>query len=297
MSYSICKEIKKICKKDLDYDIPFDSYDEGLYVNYIFSGGDSKQINKIVNHLLRQEDFDITNTFWRYFPFNTDGLVFDGLLKDFAEKRKCVLEEHSHYEGNIYNRTKDIPFAKGIITPLRNGHRQILVEEITKEMDAAPNSHERYELSCFCDSVKDANRQHGEKPSFCILNTEGELVAYISLTEGGYFGFRPSSNTFNLEYYTIPKFRRMGLLKDGLKALLQAIHEGKIHIIKNDPMFTYNAEVQPLKVRLINALVYKDNEASIRSVESLGLFEKMGLVKLAENDNEIKEVVCYTMEV
>ena len=287
-------EIIRIAKEELNYDIPLSDNDDDLLVKYIFSEGNSAKLNKIVNHLI-EADEEIANCIWRYFPLNAEGYKLEGKAKEFAEKRAKVLKEFFSNEGNLFNKTKDIPFGRGYLTPVTNKYREKLLEGIQKDIDDTPDENGKNELRLFYYSVERANRREGKKPSFAVIDNNSGVIGYISLEVCEYFSMRSSPNTYNLEYYVLPDARRKGYMKEALPPLVQAIADGKILIMQSNPLIEYDTKVEVANIKMLNALIYEDNEASIRSIKSLNLFEDNGTIKLvSEYDGGIDKIRIFS---
>jgi RimJ/RimL family protein N-acetyltransferase len=48
-----------------------------------------------------------------------------------------------------------------------------------------------------------------------------------------------------------------------------------------------------LPIKMTNALILTDNIPSIKTIESIGEFEKLGTIKWVDDDN-VEEAFCYT---
>lgn len=288
--------IVDIVKEEFNLDIPVDPDDEDILVKYLFSEKNSNRLNKIINHLLDLGDKDITDCIWRYFPLNVGGYHFEGPLKDMAEKRVKVIEEFFQNGGNLYNKTESITFSKGILMPLGDSHRNKLkqiIEEEASDENLPPK--EQQEISSFSDELSGSNKSEGRQPSFVILDNDENIVGHICISLGAYFSLRSSKDTYNLSFYTVPGYRGKGFMKAALQALIKAASEKKILILEQNPVIEYDAEVTELPIRLLNAIIYKENIASIKTIQAVGNFEDMGCVKLVRNDNEIDECRIFTL--
>lgn len=288
--------IVDIVKEEFNLDIPVEPSDEDILIKYLFSEKDSVRLNKIVNYLLGMGDKNITDCIWRYFPLNVESYHFEGLLKDMAEKRVKVIKDFFQNDGNIYNKTERIPFSKGILMPLGNSHRNKLKQIIDEEAsDENLPPKEQQEISSFSDELSGSNKSEGTMPSFVILDNDENIVGHICISLGAYFSLRSSKNTYNLSFYTVPRYRGNGFMKAALQALIKAASEKKILILEQNPVIEYDAEVMELPIRLLNAIIYKENIASIKTIQAVGNFEDMGCVKLVRNDNEIDECRIFTL--
>ena len=290
--WDVGHRIVRIAKEKLHYDIPLDADDPDLVVKYVFSEGDPARLNKIVNGLLDEDD-KIIDCLWRYFPLNADGYRFDGKARKFAEKRIKTLREYFANEGNLYNRTRDIPFARGRLTPVTNGHREILLAGIRKDMKTK-NKRDFQEFDCFRNSIECANRQGGRKPSFAVVDDHRGAVGYISIEEGEYFSMRSSADTYNFEYYVVPEARREGYMKEAIPPLIQAVADGKIRVLRENPLLAHDAKVERVRIRMLNALIYEDNAASIRTIKSTKLFEENGTIKLVDSKGVVQKVKIFS---
>ena len=287
-------------KENFDYTIPLEPEPgaEGMLMNFIFSEGDSGKMNAMVEHLLNLNDEDVNDCIWKNFPQDSQHYKFGETLAKIARERKAVMEECFRRDGNIYNRTPDIPFESGVITPVCNKHRDILRDAMFVDKDNAQTERDRYEIDCFIGGVSNGNRSQGDEPSFVILNESGEPVGYIKLTKGGYFSMRSTVKTFNLEYYTLPEHRRKGYMKQALKAFVRAASEQRIQVVTKDPLFHYGVQTEVLPLKMLNALILKDNASSVKTIEAVGGFEKLGTIKWVSEagfaDDVIEEAFCYT---
>ena len=294
------KTIISELKEKFDYVIPLEpeSGVEGMLMNYIFSESDSEKMNAMIEHLLSLDDDDVNDCIWQNFPQNSQYYKFGETLTKFALERKSVMEECFRRDGNIYNRTPDIPFEKGVITPVCNKHRDILRKSMREEAEKALSERDRFEISCFCDGVNSGNRSNGTEPSFVILNEQGNPVGYIKLSKGGYFSMRPTVKTYNLEYYTLSEYRRKGYMKLAVKAFIKAASEQRIQVVTEDPLFHYGVETEALPMRMLNALILTDNISSVKTIEAVGGFEKLGTIKWVSktgSEDVIEEAFCYTI--
>ena len=302
---NVAQRIVKAISDEFDFTIPIDPKDgsEGLILNYIFSERDSEKMNEMVCCLLKLKDYEIKNCIWRNFPLNFENYKLCPELEDFAKKRAAVLEECYHRDGNIYNKTLDIPFEMGVITPI--------CQELKMYLRRAIRVESRSELPKeYCKDIKDIEEavdigncnegeHHDDGLSFAILNDNGELAGYIKLTRGGYFSMRENIRTYNLEYYTMPKHRRKGYMKKALKAFMQAISEDKILFVEDDPMFNYFVEPQIIDLKILNAIIHTSNLSSIKTIEAVEGFKKQGVIKWASGFDEnldvaMEEAVVFT---
>ena len=302
--HNIAQRIVDAIEDAFDYTIPIDPKEgsEGLILNYIFSERDSEKMNQMVCCLLKLKDYEIKGCVWRNFPLNFENYKLCPELEAFAKKRAAILEEGFHREGNIYNRTLDIPFERGVITPLCKIHKLRLHLAIHKEKRNDLPKDYREEIETIDEGVDIGNCNEGEHHddglSFAILTDNSEMVGYIKLTLGGYFSMRNNIRTYNLEYYTFPEHRRKGFMKEALGALMQAVSEDKILFVDGDPMFNYFVEPEILSIKILNAIIAKKNVSSIKTIEAVGGFKKQGVIKWASGYDDanvvIDEAVVFT---
>ena len=298
---NVAQRIVDAIREAFDCIIPIDPKDgyEGLVLNYIFSERDSEKMNKMVCFLLELNDREIRNCIWRNFPLNIENYKLCPELEDFAKKRAAVLEECYRRDGNICNKTPDISFERGRITPVCKKHKRLLCSEIRFEMANGLSKKERFELDCIKKWIYEGNCKGKEALSFVVLNGDESLVGYIKVSLGGYFSLRDSIDTYNLEYYTLPEHRKNRYMKEALKAFVQAISDRKIQYYKDDPMFNYVEEPRILPLKVLNAVIDTSNLPSIKTIESVGGFEKQNVIRWASNYDEnfavvMDEAVVYT---
>jgi len=294
--YGCVQRIVDELKETFGYIIPIenDNDSEGIVMSYLFSESNSEKMNQLICHLLDMDDEEITDCVWKYCPTNAKNYAFNEKLAAFAEKRRVVFEDRLKCRGNIYNRTQDIPFDKGVITPLNDSHRQPLSNAIQEEAKKIKNLRDKLELEAFLGGIESGNRQQGKEPSFAIISDQDGLVGHIKLTKGGYFSLRSSGEkTYNLEYYIMPQHRHKGYAKTALKAFMGALQNHQIIVYQMDPLFCYGVEEVVLPIKMTNALILTDNIPSIKTIESIGEFEKLGTIKWVDDDN-VEEAFCYT---
>lgn len=201
-------------------------------------------------------------------------------------------------DGNICNKTPDISFERGCITPLCDKHKPFLQRTMRGEWRKTLSEKERSDIESIQCGVEYGNCKGAEALSFVVLNNDKSLVGYFMLTKGGYFSMRDSIETYNLEYYTLPEYRKMGYMKGALKAFMLAVQDGKIQYVEDDPILNYfePSEILPLKV--LNVIIQTSNLSSVRTIEAVGGFEKQGTIKWASRYDEnldmvIDEAFCY----
>ena len=285
----------------IDYDIPIDPIDgtEGLILNYIFSEQDPEKRNKVVCLLLDQNDCDITKLIWQYFPLNCEDYKLCAQLEIFAKKRKKVMEKTFDRLGNVFNMTPDIPFESGVIIPACYEHKGHVVDAFCRE-------HERifrercFDMKRIMDGVKRGNCNGKKELSFAIIIKEDEIMGgYIKLTMADCLLKDKNTDTYNLEYYTFPDSRRNGYMKDALKSFVRAVLEGRIQYATENPVLDPGAKIAPLSLKTLNAFIKTDNLSGLKTIESIGGFEKQGIVKQTVDYDDghgrvIEDSFCYT---
>lgn len=284
-----------------DYDIPIDPDDgtEGLILNYIFSERDSEKMNKVVCLLLDQNDPDITKFIWQYFPLNYEKNKLCAQLELFAKKRRTVMEKAFDRLGNIFNMTSDIPFEEGIVVPACYEHKGHVVDAFARECERIQQER-GFDMKSIMDGVGRGNLNGKKELSFAvILKKEGAMVGYIKITMADDLSKSENTDTYNLEYFTFPESRHKGYMKSALKAFIQAISEKKIQYATENPMLDPSAITIPLSLNALNTFIKTDNLSSLKTIESIGGFEKQGIVKQTIDYDDghgcvTEDSFCYT---
>ena len=290
---NVAQRIVNAIRDEFDYTIPIDPKDEfeGLILNYIFSERDSEKMNKMVCCLLNLNDKGIKDAIWRSFPLNFENYKLCPELEAFVQKRAAILEECFHRDGNICNKTPDIFFELGRITPVRKKHKFLIRTAIRLEMKNDLSKKEHFELECIKSWVEEGNCNGAEALSFVVLNSDESLVGYIKVSKGGYFTLRDNVETYNLEYYTLPGHRKKGYMKGALRAFMQAVSDGKIQYYTNDPMLNYDNKPRRLPLKILNAVIETSNLSSIKTIEAVDGFEKQNVIRWASDHDENWDVV------
>lgn len=281
----------------IEYDIPIDPVvgTEGLILNYIFSEQDVEKRNKVVCLLLDQNDRDITKLIWQFFPLNIKNYNHCTQLENFAKKRENVLEKAFDRLGNIFNMTPDIPFERGVIIPAYYEHKGHVVDAFLRE-----EPDKGFDIKSIMDGVNGGNCNGKKELSFAIIMKEDEMmVGYIKMTMADFLSKDGNTDTYNLEYYTFPGLRHNGYMKDALKAFVRAISESRIQYATENPVLDPSAKVVPLSLKTLNAFIKTDNILSLKTIESIGGFEKQGIVKQTVDYDDghgcvIEDAFCYT---
>ena len=249
--------------------------------------------------MLNLKDYCIKNAIWQNFPLSFEKYKLGPQLLSFAQRRKSVLEECFCRDGNVCNKTPDIPFERGRITPLCDRYKPLLRRTMRVDKRNALTEEERSDIESIEGWVDEGNCKGAEALSFIVLNCGESVVGYIKVSKGGYFSMRDSIDTYNLEYYTLPEHRRKGFMKEALKAFMQAVLDGKIQYVENDPMLNYFVEPEILPLKILNAIIQTSNLSSAKTIEAVGGFEKQGTIKWASRYDDdanlmMDEAFCYT---
>ncbi len=299
-SSAVAEDIHSAVKELFGDSIAVDSQSTSVLVNYVFAVYDAEKLNKLWNFLLAKED--VIDAVWKSFPkLDPRDYPFDGKARMLMDERNRVIQERLHVNGNDYNCTEPIPFSQGTLVPLDNSHREFLCEEVRKELDGENVSDEelRQELTVFGDAFQEGNQCQGDHPYFAILDDNGKIVGGIGLSNWSFISLDRGPNSYNFEYYIIPASRRKGLAKAACIAFVDALRNEKVFVYRNNPLLVYGVKPEPLPVKLLSAVIYSKNEASLRCMESLDCFEFCGNIKYMrkserENGFVLDSVSLYT---
>lgn len=175
------------------------------------------------------------------------------------------------------NRTRDIPFARGCVVACTPDHLVAVKTAMCAEVEKAEDGWYKENIQSFINymDIKD----HWDKPCFSVMDGDGNLVGYIALAQSRWrddfwdkycnTGF---ASAFNLEYYTMPDYRNKGYMKEALPAFLKAVTAGALRYQENEALDLL-PEMTEYTISLVYAIIERQNVPSIKTIESLGLFE------------------------
>lgn len=286
------QKILDTLERDLGYKPIFDEPVGKLglpkVMDAIFREPDPVKLNMVILHLLSAGDAEMAG--------KVGYMVATFYSKDIVDKLTTFTAKRIYY-ANLYNhtksgnRTEDIPFSRGIVTASTPKLMSDIKSAMEEEDENAGDDSYGIVIHNFVCCVDEIDSK--VKPSFCVLDEDENLVGYIALccaaNGSDPFGIErfgvSSYSAYNLEYYTMPNFRKKGYMKDALSAFLKAVANGGIQYLKN-AVTDYQPVVENLRIKLVYALIGEDNVASQKTIESLGLFE---LLKESNGDVVYKD--------
>lgn len=239
-------------------------------LNSLFQETDQVKLNARVLDLLSAGDLKMAEIIAIKMPKD----VREALTSPAKERLEFVDMFRRTKSGN---RTKDIPFSRGRIVASGPKYMSIVQEAMIDEANCLDDGWYSDEILEFIKNTDDTD--DWKKPTYIVLNEKDDVVGYIALTmnERNDVFWESTCNvesqkTYNLEYYTMPNFRKKGFMKDALSVFLEAISKGALQYQSN-AVCEREIEMIDYPMSLIYAEVRKANLASIKTVESLGKFE------------------------
>lgn len=271
----ITQKIVETLRDDLNYNLALDSNVSETTLNEVldklFKEPDDVKLNMCILHLLSVLEEKASKVLCIYVLKNPSR---GRLTKFVAQRIHCINQYRLTHSGN---RTKNIPFTRGTIKASTPNYISVLRNAMD---DEAKNLEEGWYKSCLCEFSQYTKEEDSyDKPEFIVLNENEELVGYLALTMADrdddfwekYCDVIYGA-AWNLEYYTLPSFRKKRYMKDALPAFLRAVSEDAIQY-QDNRAFDYVPEMHLYAFSLVYAKINKENFASIKTIEALGLFD------------------------
>ena len=238
-----------------------------------------KQANARLNRLLSLNDESIYAYIWNSLTGYEDHSNFSGPLKELWNRLKAYRADFFNHVN--YNKTPVLTFENGTLSPMTQQESDYLTETILNESDSSPECKE------FCPSL--LQYDHAEKATFTIKNNKHETVGHVALAIVDSVPVY-TLNTYNLEYYICPQFRKQGFASAAVKTLIKAVLNDEIILDFKDDNMQYTFITRPLDAKLINVYIKSNNIASLKTATAAG-FIKQGTVLTVDSNNMICEYV------
>ena len=243
-----------------------------------------KAKSAIFNYLLSIKSEEI-NWFFRNQSNFYEYDYLEGPAKEFVEsitekKEKWNAERKAYRSAEkTYNQTAPINFGMGQLVPMAKNDRDYLIEIIKTEGT---------NLS-FVSSLSFFNRQNR---AMFTIKRDDVIIGYIGFSQIEWLMVENTNNTYNIEYYICPQFRKNHFAKKALETLIKAAFNGEIIVYKDgDEYFNerYEYFAVALEFRLIKSLIEPNNLASIGLSKSVG-FKEYGSVFYIDKENNAHEL-------
>lgn len=267
-------------QKNDDDSVYYFVYSLFLYINE--NNGKSK--SAVLNYLLSLKDEEINwflrnqSNFYEY--DNLEGPAKGFVAGIIGKKEKWNADRESYLSNEkTYNQTAPINFEMGQLVPMTKQDRDFLVETI--KADSVSLS--------FLSSLNFFNRQ--TRAMFTIKRDDA-IIGYMGFSQIEWLMVAETNNTYNIEYYICPQYRKQHFAKKALESLLKAAFNGEIIVYKDgDDYFNerYEYFAVTLEFRLIKSLIEPDNLASIGLSKSVG-FKEYGSVFYIDKENKAHEL-------
>jgi len=265
--------IKKTFDEQITAFLP-DEPQEGWEIAFVSDILNESNSAILVEEILKAENEDLYWLIWdnggSLLPWIPNPLP---LTQAMIKRWKSSSEETFNAIRNV---TEEMTTKRLRIIPMDKQAAEYLRDVIEKE-----GKHEDFLMALECYDMP-------EKIFFSLIEKDtDQVVGYVGLSELPLWCGIPSKATFNMEYYTVPKKRKQGYLKEGGKEIIHAAFDKKI-IVKEELRHERVLEAQPKKIKMIKISCDTDNKASYKSALAMG-FEPEGIISLMRDDKIYKK--------